>query len=158
MTDARFEDAASGPLRLIAQSPSDVPVISALLQDAVFPVSEMKWEARARRFALLVNRFRWEDLRTAERSGHRYERVQSLLVINDVLGVASQGIDRSDPGLVLSLLEVDFAPGVDGTGEVLLTLAGDGAIRARVECLDLILRDVTQPYLAPSGKTPNHPD
>ena len=51
-----------------------------------------------------------------------------------------------------------FEPGEDGTGRVVLTLAGDGAIRLSVEALELHLRDVTRPYSAPSGKAPDHGD
>lgn len=158
MTDARFEDGDEAPLRLIAQAADDVPVISALVQDAVFPATEMRFDAKRRQLVLLVNRFRWEDRARAERQGRPYERVQSLLVINDALSVASNGIDRSDPDTVLSLLSLDFTPGADGTGTLTLWLAGDGAVRVAVECLDLTLRDVTRPYRAPSGKVPRHGD
>lgn len=158
MTDARFEDGDEAPLRLVAQAPDDVPVISALVQDAVFPATEMRFDAKRRQFALLVNRFRWEDRGRAERQGRPYERVQSMLVVNDALSVASSGIDRGDAEMVLSLLSLDFAPGADGVGTLTMTLAGDGAIRVDVECLDLVLRDVTRPYVAPSGKAPAHRD
>ncbi|MGS4946987.1 DUF2948 family protein [Meridianimarinicoccus sp. RP-17] len=158
MTDARFEDGDESPLRLVAQAPDDVPVISALVQDAVFPATEMRFDAKRRQFALLVNRFRWEDRGRAERQGRPYERVQSMLVVNDALSVASSGIDRGDAEMVLSLLSLDFAPGADGVGTLTMTLAGDGAIRVDVECLDLVLRDVTRPYVAPSGKAPAHRD
>ena len=85
------------------------------------------------------------------------ERVRAVLMIGDVMRVATSGIDRSDKDLVLSLLDIAFEPGADGTGTLLLTLAGDGAIRLEVECLDLLLRDVERPYAAPSGKVPSHP-
>ena len=39
--DARFEDGDEQPLRLIAYEAEDLQVISALVQDAVFPVTEM---------------------------------------------------------------------------------------------------------------------
>lgn len=154
MTDARFEDGAERPLRLAAASADDLQVVSALTQDAVFPVSEIAWQPTRRRFALLVNRFRWE------RDGDRQaaERVQAVLAAESVLGVASQGFDRSDPDLVLSLLAVAFEPAEPPSGTVLMTLAGDGAIRLTVECLDITLTDVTRPYRAPSGKVPFHPD
>jgi hypothetical protein len=152
--DARFEDADEGPVALRALDADDLRVISALAQDAVFPVSEMTWNRRHRRFALLLNRFRWEDAR-----GNRTpERVQSVLAIEDVLAVATQGIDRSDADLVLSLLALEWTAGEDGTGRVTLVLAGDGAIALDVEALEVTLRDVTRPYVAPSGKTPRHPD
>jgi hypothetical protein len=131
----------------------DLKVISSLAQDAVFPITEMTWQPTKRRFGLLLNRFRWED-RGRERHGP--ERVQSLLVVENVLRVASQGIDRSDKDTILSLLAITFEPGTEGTGHVLLTLAGDGALRLEVEALEVTLKDVTRPYRAPSGKVPHH--
>ena len=83
--------------------------------------------------------------------------MQSLLVFEDVMAVQSQGFDRRDKDTVMSLLDMTFAPGADGTGRVVLVLAGDGEIALSVESLDVTLRDVTRPYLAPSGKAPTHP-
>ncbi|PTW43882.1 DUF2948 family protein [Rhodovulum kholense] len=155
--DARFEDGAERPLHLMAAEASDLEVISALVQDAVLQVTEMRWDRPRRRFAALVNRFRWEDKEAAERRGRPFERVQAVLTVEDVTQVVSQGIDRSDPDLVLSLMAVTFEPGEDGTGRVVLTLAGDGAVALDVECLEVTLHDVTRPYAAPSGKAPRHP-
>lgn len=157
MADATFEDGREAPLNLGALDADDLRVIAALVQDAVFPASEMTWQPTRRRFALLLNRFRWEDKEAAERRNRPYERVQSVLVFDSVLSVASQGIDRSDKDLILSLLDIAFHPAEDGAGEVLLTLAGDGAIRLTVEAVEATLRDVTRPYRAPSGHAPNHP-
>lgn len=148
--DARFEDGRESPLNLGAEDIDDLKVISALVQDAVLPVTEMQWRAKERRFALLLNRFRWED------GAQRPERVQSVLTIDEVLGVSSQGIDRKDKDTILSLLSVEFDPGEDGAGDVNLTLAGDGTIRLHVEALGASLKDVTRPYLAPSKSTPQH--
>lgn len=156
MSDATFEDGAEAPLNLGALEAEDLPVLSSLAQDAVFPVTEMKWQAGKRRFAILLNRFRWEDRDAADRLKRGYERVQSLLVIDHVLRIASQGVDRREQDLVLSLMSVSFEPGDDGAGHVLLTLAGDGAIRLEVEALEISLKDVTRPYMAPSGKAPDH--
>lgn len=153
--DARFEDGREAPLNLGALGPEDLQVIAALTQDSVFPITEMTWRPRRRQFALLLNRFRWED---KGRDRHRPERVRAVLVFENVLRVSSQGIDRDDRDLVLSLLAIDWAGGEDGTGDVTLTLAGDGAIRLSVEALDVTLRDVTRPYAAPSGRVPDHGD
>lgn len=156
MTDARFQDGGEEPLRLVAQDAEDLKVISTLVQDAVLPVTELKYDAKRRRFALLLNRFRWEDRQEAERVGRAYERVRSVLVVEDVLKVQSFGFDRTDKDLVLSLLSLDFAPDTDGAGRLTLTLAGDGAIALGVEALEIRLDDVTRPYRAPSGKAPRH--
>jgi hypothetical protein len=156
MTDARFEDGGERPLRLVAQDGEDLKVISALVQDAVLPVTELTYDARRRRFAALVNRFRWEDRAAAEQVGRAYERVRSLLVVEDVRKVQTMGIDRADKDLILSVLSMEFAEGDDGTGRLTLTLAGDGAIALDVEALEVRLDDVTRPYRAPSGKVPRH--
>jgi hypothetical protein len=156
MTDARFEDGDDRPLRLIAQDVADLPVLASLVQDAVFPITEMRFDARARRFALLLNRFRWEDRPAAEAAKRPYERVRSLLVIDDVLRLRSSGIDRTDRDTVLSLLTIAFAQGADGMGTLTLTLSGDGGIAIDVEAVNLRLEDVSRPYAAPSGKIPDH--
>ncbi len=156
MSDARFEDGDDAPLALWAQAADDITVLSTLLQDAVFPIAEMAYDRKRRRFALLVNRFRWEDRDAAVRAGRGVERVQSLLVVQDVLGVRTQGIDRGQADTVLSLLTLGYEAGADGAGCLILTLAGDGAIALDVEAVDATLRDVTRPYLAPSRKTPDH--
>jgi Protein of unknown function (DUF2948) len=156
MSDARFQDGGEAPLRLVAQDADDLRVISTLVQDAVLPVTEMTHDARRRRFALMLNRFRWEDRDAAEAAGRPFERVRSVLVVEDVLKVQSFGFDRADKDLVLSVLALDFAAGADGAGRLTLTLAGDGAIALEVEALEIRLDDVTRPYRAPSGKVPQH--
>lgn len=158
MADATFEDGREAPLNLGAEDGDDLQVISTLAQDAVFPITEMSWRPADRRFALLVNRFRWEDREAAERRGRAFERVQSMLVIDNVLKVSSQGVDRSDKDTILSLLSLDFEATEDGAGYVMLTLAGDGAIRLEVEAISATLKDVTRPYLAPSKRAPEHPE
>jgi hypothetical protein len=158
VSDATFEDGAEKPLRLKALDAEDLGVLSGFVQDAVFPSSEMKWDRNARRFALLLNRFRWEDARQAETRNRAYERVQSVLAIEDVMRVQTQGIDARDSDMVLSVLAVTFEAGEDGGGHVLFTLAGDGAIRVEVEALEIVLKDVTRPYGAPSKAKPEHPE
>ena len=155
--DARFEDGGEVPLALRAVAPDDLEVISTLCQDAVFAVSEMTFQRDTRQFALLLNRFRWEDHTAAERRNRPYERVQSLLVFHDVLKAQTAGLDMSDKDTVLSLLSIGFTEQDDCGGRVELVLSGDGALGLQVDCLEVTLKDVTRPYLAPSGKLPHHP-
>jgi len=150
--DARFEDGGDAPMALRAFDADDIRVISALAQDAVFPISEMAWDARRRRFAVLMNRFRWED-GTPRRPP---ERVRSVLTVEDVGKVSSRGIDRTDTAAVLSLLAMEWTAGGDGAGRIVLVLAGGGAIALEVEALEVTLKDVTRPYAAPSGRAPRH--
>ena len=154
--DARFEDGAERPLRLRAEEPGDLEVISALLQDAVAQNGEIAWARRHRRFSMLVNRFRWEDAPAAERQGRAFERVQAVLAVDGVLNARASGVDPKDKDLVLSLLALSFEPREDGAGVLRMIVAGDGEIALDVECLDVTLADVTRPYVA-RGK-PVHPD
>lgn len=156
MADARFRDGEDGPLRLLVQGDEDVPVASALLQDAVLLAGDLAWDRRRRRFAALLNRFRWEDRDGAARAGRPFERVRCLMTVEDVLAVRTQGVDPRRKEEVLSLLSLSFEPGEEGAGRLVLTFAGDGAIALDVEALDLRLEDVTKPYVAPSRKAPDH--
>ena len=156
--DARFEDAAEPALRLMAEDAEDLGVIAALVQDAVLPGSEISWSSGRRRFACLINRFRWED-KAARAGRHPPERVQAVLQFDDVLAVKSQGLAASEiKDVVLSLLTVAFEPGEDGAGRILLTFAGDGVLGLEVEAINVTLQDVTRPYQAPSGRVPEHPE
>ena len=157
MADATFEDGAEKPVRLRAQTPDDLAVISALLQDAVGQNSETSWMPRKHRFALLLNRFRWEDEANAKAQGRPFERVQSTLVIDGVLKVGGEGLDPTDKEQVFAVLALEFNAGEDGAGTLSVILSGDGAIRMEVECLDLTLSDVSRPYVARARHEPHHP-
>ncbi len=159
MSDASFEDGREAPLRLVAFEPADLEIVSSLVQDAVYPSSEMAWRPKEQRFAILLNRFRWEDATAAERRSRAYERVQAVLAIEGVSKVRSQGVERGDADTILSLMSITYEPEEDGVGgQVLLTLAGDGVIGLEVEALEVTLRDVTRPYGAPSKSKPKHPE
>lgn len=156
--DARFEDAdTAGPLRLMAATGEDLGVIAALSQDAVAQTVDMSWMKKERRFVMLLNRFRWEDSQAARAAGRPLERVQALLIIDSVLDVQAQGVSPGEKDTVLSLLSVSFEEGEDAAGVVMLTFAGDGAIRLSAECLDVKLKDVSRPYVARAQNVPEHP-
>ncbi|MFQ8433413.1 DUF2948 family protein [Amaricoccus sp. W119] len=155
--DARFEDGAEPALRLRAESVEDLEVISALTQDAISQTTDVAWMPRRRRFTLLINRFRWEDAKAAERQGRPAERARALLTIDGVLTARASGIDPRDRDLVIALLSLGFEPREDGAGTLRIVLAGDGEVALEVECLDVTLRDVTRPYVAPSRRVPRHP-
>ena len=154
--DAGFNDALDRPLNLGAQDAEDLQVISSLTQDAVLTVDDLKWNRAERQVVFLLKRFRWEDIELAKQQGRDPERVQSLLVIQNATGLASQGIDRKQVDIVLSLMSVEFSGAEDGVGDLILTFSGDGALKVQVDGLDVVLRDVTRPYVAPSKQVPNH--
>ena len=154
--DAGFNDSLDRPLNLGAQDTEDLQVISSLTQDAVLTVDDLKWNRAERQVVTLLKRFRWEDVELAKQQGRDPERVQSLLVIQNATGLASQGIDRKQLDIVLSLMSLEFSGAEDGVGDLILTFSGDGALKVQIDGLDVALRDVTRPYVAPSKQVPNH--
>ncbi len=151
--DASFADGQEKPINIAALDGEDLKVLSALVQDAVYPITEMQWDAKARRFGILVNRFRWE---LSASSATKPERVQSVFAVENVTKIASQGINRQDQDVVLSILSLEFEQTDETSGNLTIQLAGDGAIRLAVEAMECRLKDVTRPYGAPSGSVPTH--
>lgn len=158
MTDASFEDGAftGQPVRLAVEDAEDVAIASALIQDAVALTGETSWLPKRRRLALMMNRFRWEDRDAADKADRAYERVRTALVIDSVQAVRARGVDPSDKEQIISILAMTYAPADEIGGTVTLTLAGDGEISADVECLDIRIMDLTQPWQASSGNAPDH--
>jgi len=147
MTDTTRKD---GGLKLLAQDADDLAVISAALQDAVAKIGDIRWDASARTLTLACNRFRWES---GAKNG---ERIRSALQLGDVTGVQARKLRRDAKGAVVELLSVAFEPGEAPGGAVLLTFAGGGDLRVSVDCLDVILADVSQAWSTP--RRPGHAD
>ncbi len=135
-------------LRLAAADTEDLQVLSARLQDAVLKLRDMSWQPKKRRFAVVVNRLQWEE-------GGK-TRVRAGLHFDGVLQVRSHKVKMGADQAVIDLLAVTFTPngGEDPGGVVELVLAGGGAIRLTVECIQAELADLTGSWAARG--TPNH--
>lgn len=139
------------PLRLLAQDADDLSVLSAALQDAVAKIGDIRWDAQARTLTIACNRFRWEA------GGKRGERVRSALQFGDVSGVQARNLRRDAKGAVVSLMSIAFEPAEEApAGVVTLTFSGGGDMRVSVDCLDVALADVSEPWATP--RTPGHAD
>ena len=133
-------------LRLLAQDPEDLAVISAALQDAVSKVGDIDYEARARRLTLALNRFRWE-------AGRR-QRVRSALQLGGVMAVRSRKLRRDRADAVVELLALSFEPGDAPGGILTFSFAGGGDLQVEVECIDMVLADISAPW--PTPRAPAH--
>jgi len=156
--DARFEDApyAERPLRLRAEGEEDLMVISSLLQDAVGKAADIHWLAKKHRVVVLLNRFRWEN-HIGERNGPKAcERVRTALTVEGVLKVRARGLDPRDGEQVFELLALLFEPADGPGGTLTLTMAGEAEVAVEVECVELWLTDLTQPWAAKAQKVPVH--
>ena len=134
------------PLRLLAQDPEDLEVISAAMQDAVLTVGDLVFEPKAHRLTVAFNRYRWEAGGGA--------RVRAGLQLAGVLKVQTRKIRRGAPKAVLELLAMTFTPGEAPGGTVTLSFAGGGDLRATVECVEAVLADVSEPW--PTRRKPAH--
>lgn len=141
------------PLRLIATEPDEVEIVSAALQDAVAQLGDLKWDRRARRFTLSVNRYRWED----KASGPGW-RVRSALDIGSVISVRTSRLKRDAPGAIVSILALVFETGEAPGGALRVDLSGGGRIRIEVECIDLLLADLSEPWRAAGRPEHGGPD
>lgn len=136
-------------LRLSAEDATDLEVIATCLQDAVTQVRDLAYLPQARRFAMVVNRFRWEN---EPRVGAARERARAGLHFDNVSAARARGIaqDRSDG--ILNLLTIHFEELNAPSGIVTLTFSGGGEIRLEVEALDVHLSDLGLVW-----ETPNLP-
>ncbi|ASY67671.1 hypothetical protein SF83666_c02260 [Sinorhizobium fredii CCBAU 83666] len=141
-------------LKLLALDEEDLGVISAHVQDAVFKVAGIHYDARRRQFSLVINRFVWE---TAEGKRKNFERRRALLSFKCVTAVRSLGFDRADMEAVLDLLAVQFLVKGEGPeGTVELVLAGDALIALDVECIEAQLADTGGAW--ETAFRPRHPE
>jgi hypothetical protein len=144
-------------LKLVALDAEDLAIISAHLQDAVMKVGDLAFLPRAKRFAVLANRFDWLDaIDNDAGDDRRLARRRTALRFERVLSAQVQGIDLKAPGAVTSLLAIGFEPGEPPAGQVTLQFAGGGAIRLNVECVEAELRDLGPVWQASSK--PQHPE
>ena len=138
--------AAVVPLRFLAQDIEDLEVISAALQDAIVKVGDINFESGARRLTMALNRYRWET-----KGG---ERVRSALQFGSVLSLEARKVRRGAKDAVLELLALTFEPGDAPGGLLTFSFAGGADLRAKVECIEAVLADVSRPW--PTPRTPRH--
>jgi len=146
-------------LRVRAVDPIDLSVVAAHLQDAIAQVGDMAYQPGKRRFALMLNRFMWEDLNgketgaKADKHAH-YRRVRSAMHFDGVERVQHQGLKLGRKDAVAELLTLAFEMRNEPAGVIKMTFAGGGVIKLDVECLDVWLTDVSAPW--PTPHRPGH--
>ena len=149
-------------LTLFARNVEDLQAISAVLQDALVRVGDMKLYSDINRFGLLVNRFRWEAEEAAAamapieagrdqrfEGAVGYERVHCGIAFDNVRSVRMRGIDQDKRSRLLNLLTVQATE----TG-VRLDFSQDAAILLECDGIACQLRDLDEPW--PTAWRPQH--
>jgi len=141
----------SPPLKLRAEDREDLAVVSACLQDALVPLSDMAYQADEKRFMMVANRFRWE--REGDKPRRHSERVLCGLCFENVDGVRMRGLGEVRQSGFLNLLAVEAAD--DDGPAVVLTFSGEAAVRLETSGLLCHLEDLGESW--PTSWKPDHP-
>ncbi|MGB1960627.1 MAG: DUF2948 family protein [Candidatus Puniceispirillaceae bacterium] len=131
------------PLKLMARSGEDIPVLSALLQDALLAGADMQYIAAEKAFICLLNRY----CREAEKAPQR--RLCGLK-IGQVEKVQTKGMQRAAQQFY-NLLSIAYEEAGNG---LILTFSGGAAIRLFIGEITITLRDVAEAH--PSFARPVH--
>lgn len=133
-------------MKLLAADAADLSIMSAAVQDAIIRVGDLRYDPVGRAVSVRMSRFRHEDKTPS--------RIQAGLRIDGVMRLQSTGIDRSNSDAYAVVLGMTFEEIDAPEGLLTLNLAGGGALRLTVECLDLMLADVGEARATPH--TPDH--
>lgn len=143
----------SQALKLIAQTPEDLTVMSSLMQDTTVQVGDMAWLPAEERFALVGNRYRWEKKGWFRRP--KGERVRTAVHFSGVNSAQITGIDLEAKDTVLDLLDMEAHD--NGVGvSILLNFANGASVRLSGEVVDAVLTDLSEPWEARAR--PRHQD
>ena len=126
-------------LLLLAQDADEVPLLSALTQSAIVRVPDVAWDRRGRRVVMLLNRYRWE--------ANDRTRVRSALRIQNVVSAQRRNwpdANTLDPGITILELLAFTLEDLTCT----LTFAAGASLRLHLECVDMVLEDISGPWHA----------
>ena len=143
--------APDNPLRLRAEDADDLAVISAVVQDALISVKDLTYDRAAKRFTLVVNRFRWEARQDGADGGLAYERRLCAVTFDAVENAAYRGFRRRDDERILSLLAI--RPG-DTPNTIDLEFSGGAALRLGVSVIKAYATDLGEAW--PTAWQPDH--
>jgi len=131
-------------LKLLALDTEDLDVISATTQDACVRVADMGFAQADHRFALLMNRYAWEQ----GVGGKKGQRKRAALHFDRVNAAKVAGIDTNARDGVLDLLDIRFTETDSPSGIIELRFAGGGTVRLSVECLEARMQDLGAAWAA----------
>ena len=133
-------------LKLKAFDEDGLTIISSLCQDSIINQSEYGYDKKSKRFAIIMNRFCYEEKESFRtKSAIHFDYVESLKIKN---------IKKEDKDETLVLLAIKFKEIQKPGGSIILEFSGNKAINLSVENIEVFLTDIGEPWL--TAKKPNH--
>ena len=151
----------SPKLRLLAHDGDDVGILSALLQDAIVPGSDMNFDNRLHEFMIVANRFCWElePFANVKSSDGKpiYERRLCGIRIARVRSVQHYNWPEARQYELFNLLAfglVDMAEQQKEGAVLQFEFSGGSSLRLNVDDVDIVLADLDVGH--PTSLKPGH--
>jgi hypothetical protein len=138
------------PLRLSALDKEDLHVISACLQDALVPVSGLKYDEQNQQFHFVANRFCWECEPELVEETPYYSRVATGLAFHNVTEVQQKCLEPTNDNELINLLTIQKTD----DNCIHLIFSGGSEIKLMIKDICCHLKDMDEPY--PTKHKPSH--
>ena len=121
------------------------------MQDSIVPIGDILYTPSQKKIIMVVQRFRWELIKDAEKKGEfsAYQRCLCVLKIDGVESVRTQFIDINDRSQFLNFLSFHLSD-----KHLDLQFSESKTIRIDINALKLTAEDVGKSW--PSSKRPIH--
>ena len=132
--------------KIIAQSPLDLKMISAYLQDSIIIVKDIVFLKESRIFIMIVNRFMWEDV---EKGVFRQnKRIRCAVKFEEVITVESKNINQKNKNIPLECLAIKCSSIFGETYKINIFFASNSIITITSEVIEVALHDLGKPWNA----------
>ena len=130
--------------KIIAQSPLDLKMISAYLQDSIIIVKDIVFLKKNRKFIMIVNRFMWENV---EKGVFREnKRIRCAVKFEEVIKVECKNINQKNKIKPLEFLAIKCSSIFDETYKIKIFFAGDSIITIISEVIEVAMHDIGKPW------------
>ena len=127
-------------LKLIGKNQEDLRVISAYSQDSIVATKDMIFLKKNRIFAMIVNRFMWEDI---EKGIYRQnKRIKCAIKFEGILKVKSKKINQKNRNKRLECLAIKCNEILNKNYKINFFFAGGGMITLISESIDATMNDL----------------
>ena len=127
-------------IKLIANNPEDLNVISAYSQDSTVAIKDMIFLKKNRIFIMMINRFMWEDF---EKGAFRQnKRIRCAVKFEEVLKVKSKEINQKNKNKFLECLAIECNKMTNNNYDIKIFFSGGNIITIITEAIEVMLHDL----------------